>query len=82
MTTAALSPISVAFADYLRQRLRHGPLAPDEVVALLGPLFQQVGETHERGRVIAPKAAGGIFLHGWNHSIEVANTVFTPMPEL
>jgi len=51
MTTAAVSPISVAFADYLRERLRHGPLAPDEVVALLGPLFQQVGEAHERGRV-------------------------------
>ena len=48
----AIAPAaSVPFADYLRERLPHGPLAPDEVVHLLGPLFEQVSEAHGRGKV-------------------------------
>ncbi len=37
--------------DHLRQRVRQGPLASDEIVHLLAPLFQQVAELHAQRRV-------------------------------
>jgi hypothetical protein len=59
ITDAAAPPVPIPFADHLRERLSRGPLASDEIVYLLGPLFDQVGEAHARGRV-AP-------LQGLNH---------------
>ena len=38
-------------SDHLRQRVRQGPLASDEIVHLLAPLFEQVAEVHARRRV-------------------------------
>src|SRR5262245_39852553 len=38
-------------SDHLRQRVQQGPLASDEIVHLLAPLFQQVAELHAQRRV-------------------------------
>src|SRR3954470_9195395 len=40
-----------ALSDHLRQRVKQGPLASDEIVHLLGPLFQQVADLHAQRRV-------------------------------